>query len=93
MAGSRNGVKLQILKQELHALFKHSYGHALSLCIADSVKLIPLLASTIHKTREFSKMLQYSPKRAAIFKDIEAHISPGSAGFCLLCLTQWTARS
>ena len=61
MAGSRNGVKSQILKQEPRALFMHCYGYALSLSIADSVKLIPLLASTMDKMHKISKMLQYSP--------------------------------
>ena len=57
MAGSRNGVKSQLLKEEPRALFMHCYGHALSLSIADSVKLIPLLASTMDTTHEISKML------------------------------------
>ena len=38
MAGSRNGVKAQILKEEPPALFTHCHGHALSLSLADTVK-------------------------------------------------------
>ena len=93
MAGSKNGVKSQILKQEPRALFMHCYGHALSLSVADTIKLIPLLASTMDTAHEISKMLQYSPKRAAIFKDVKAQISPDLAGFRLLCPTRWTVRS
>ena len=36
MAGSKNGVKAQILKEEPRALFTHCYGHALSLSVADT---------------------------------------------------------
>lgn len=42
----------QILKQEPHALFMHYYGHALSLSVAATVKLIPLVASTRDTTHE-----------------------------------------
>lgn len=39
MAGSKNGVKEQILKKEPQALFVHCYGHALSLSVADTIKI------------------------------------------------------
>lgn len=82
MAGSKNEVKAQILKQEPRALFTHCYGHALSLSVADTIKGIQCLGS--------SKLLQYSPKRSAIFKDIKAEISPNTVGFCVFCPTRWT---
>ena len=37
MAGSRNGVKNQLLMLEPRALFTHCYGHALSLAVGDSI--------------------------------------------------------
>ena len=61
MAGSRNGVKAQILKEEPRALFTHCYGHALSLSVADTVKKIKCLGSTMDTVHELSKLLQYSP--------------------------------
>ena len=47
MAGCKNGVKVQILKEEPQALFTHCYGHALSLSVADTVKRIKCLGSTV----------------------------------------------
>ena len=38
---------------------------------------------------ELSKLLQYSPKRLALFKDIKAKISPDCVGFRILWPTQW----
>ena len=52
MAGSKNGVKEQILEKEPQALFVHCYGHVLSLSVADTMKSIPLLSSVMDSTFE-----------------------------------------
>lgn len=93
MAGSRNGVKSQILREEPRALFTHCYGHALSLSVGDTIKDIPLLRSTMDTTHEISKLLQYSPKRLSRFKDIKLESSPNAVGFRTLCPTRWTVCS
>ncbi len=71
----------------------HCYGHALSLSVADTIKMIPLLGSTMDTTHEVSKLLQYSPKRGALFKEIKAEISPDTVGFRILCPTRWTVHN
>lgn len=63
MAGSKNGVKAQIVREEPRALFAHCYGHVLSLSVADAVRMVKCLESTMDTVHELSKMLQYSPKR------------------------------
>lgn len=93
MAGSKNGVKAQILRQEPRALFTHCYGHALSLSIADCIKNTTVLRAHMDTTFEISKLLQYSPKRLALFQDIKADISPTTVGFRVLCPTRWTVRN
>ena len=90
MAGSKNGVKEQILKKEPRALFVHCYGHVLSLSVADTIKNIPLLRSVMDSVFEISKLLQYSPKRMTAFRDIKAEVS---VGFRVLCPTRWTVRN
>lgn len=45
---------------------------------------------TVH---ELGKLLQYSPKRLALFKDIKAEISPDSVAFRVLCPTRWTVHN
>lgn len=93
MVGSKNGVKAQILKEELCVLFTHCYGHAQSLSGADTVKRMKCLGSTMDTVHELSKLLEYSPKRSTLFKDLKAEISPDTVGFCILCPTRWTVRN
>ena len=93
MAGSKNGVKAQILRDKPRALLTHCYGHCLSFSVADTVKTIKCLGSTMDIVNELSKLLQYSPKRSALFKVIKAEISPDTVGFCILCPTRWTVRN
>ena len=93
MAGSKNGVKAQILRDEPRALFTHCYGHCLSLSVADTVKTIKCLGSMMDTVHELSKLLQYSPKRSALFKVLKAEISPDTVGFRILCPTRWTVRN
>ena len=92
MAGAKRGVKTQISEKEPCALYMHCYGHALSLSISDSIKTIPLLRSTMDTVHEISKLLQYSPKRSTLFSQIKQEISPGTAGFRVLCPTRWTVH-
>ena len=93
MAGSKSGAKAQILKQEPRALFTHCYGHSLSLSVADTIRTVKYLGSIMDTVYELSKLLQYSPKRLALFKDIKAKISPDCVGFRVLCPTRWTVRN
>ena len=44
-------------------------------------------------THEISKLLQYSPKRANQFKDIQVNMCDETAGFRILCPTRWTVRN
>lgn len=93
MAGSRNGVKTQILREEPRALFTHCYGHSLNLAVADTIKNVKFLQSNMDTTFEISKLFQYSPKRVAIFEKVKADLSPASVGFRILCPTRWTLRN
>ena len=91
MAGSKNGVKTQILKEEHCALFTHCYGHSLSLSVGDTIKSVPMLRSHMDTTCEISKMLKYSPKRQAQFNLIKADLFLDTIGVRILCPTRWTA--
>ena len=45
MAGCKNGVKAQILKQEPRTLFTHSYRPSLSLSVAHTITTVKYLGS------------------------------------------------
>ena len=91
MAGEKTGVSTQIKSQEPHAIFTHCYGHSLQL--ADTIKEIKNLADMFDTTAEISKLLEFSPKRDAMFDRIKEAISPETTGFRVLCPTRWTVRA
>ena len=93
MAGCKSGAKAQILKQEPQVLFTHCYGHSLSLSVADTIRTVKYLGSIMDTVYELSKLLQYCPRRLALFKDIKTKISPDCIGFRVLCPTRWTVRN
>ena len=74
MAGSKSGVKTQLLAKEPRVLYMHCYGHALNLSICDAMKLIPLLRSTMDTVHEISKLLQYSPNHSHLFNHLKEEI-------------------
>ena len=59
----------------------------LASVVADTIRAVKYLGSIMDTVHELSKLLQYSPKRSALFKDMKAEISPDSVGFCVLCPT------
>ena len=44
-------------------------------------------------TFEVSKLICFSPKRAAQFQKLKAELAPTGAGFRVLCPTRWTVRA
>ena len=89
MAGCKSEANVQILKQELLALFTHCYGCSLSLSVADTIRTVKYLGSTMDTVYELSKLLQYFPKHLALFKDNKAKFSLDCVGFRGLFPTQW----
>ena len=93
MAGVRNGVATQLLKEEPRATFTHCYGHALNLATSDTVKKNKILRNTLDTTLEISKLIKFSPRRDAIFHKLKSEIAPETPGFRTLCPTRWTVRA
>ena len=75
MAGSKNGLKTQILQEEPRALFTHCYGYLLNLTVADAIENLSFVQSNMDTTFEVSKLFQYSPKRLAMFQQLKADLS------------------
>ena len=93
MQGCRNGVAVQILQVEPRALYTHCYGHSLNLACQDVIRAIKLIKNALDTAFELSKLLKYSSKRNAQFKNIHTEIAPEQPGFRTLCLTRWTVRA
>ena len=90
MAGSRNGVATQLLKEEPRALFTHCYDHALNLAASEMVKKNKILCNALDITLKISKLLKFSLRRDAIFHTLKRELAPDTPGFRTLCPTCWT---
>ena len=62
----------------------------LLVSVADTVRMMKSLGNVMDTVHELSKLLQYSPKRSTLFKNIKGEISPDTVGFRVLCPTRWT---
>ena len=51
MAGCKSGANVQILKQELLALFTHCYGRSRSLSVADTIRTVKYFGSMMDTVR------------------------------------------
>ena len=93
MAGVRNGVATQNLAVEPRELYTHCYGHSLNLACQDTIREIKVLFEAIDMTFELSKLLKYSSKSNATYREMEEELSSGKPGFRTLCPTRWTVMS
>ena len=103
MKGVRSGVASQILAEEPRAVYTHCYGHSLNLAVNDVFKIIKVIKDALGVTHEVTKLIKYSPKREAIFREIQnsggsdydgAHMSlEKHSGIRPLCPTRWTVRA
>ena len=75
MSGSKSGVATQIAKEEQRALYLHCFGHALNLAVADSVKKSKVCCDALETAMEVTKLVKFSPKRNALFDQINSETS------------------
>jgi len=68
-----------------------------SIAASDTVKNSKLMKNALDTTHEITKLIKFSPKREAIFKDQKAEsdatLNNCAAGIRLLCPTRWTVRA
>ena len=93
MTGRKRGVSRQICEEEPKALFLHCYGHALNLAVSDTVKGCEVVKDALDIAFEVSKLINFSPKRAAQFEKLKSELAPTGGGFRVLCPTRWTVRA
>ena len=93
ITGSRYGVATHICVEEPKAIFLHCYGHALNLAVIDTAKGCQVVKDALDTAFEVSKLIIFSPKRAAQFHLLKAEVSPIGAGIRVICPTRWTVRA
>ena len=93
MTGRRNGIVTQIQDEEPHALFTHCYGHSLNLAALDMIMGCKLLKAVLETTHELVKLIKYSPRREALFREVKGELGEGNSGLRVLCPTSWMVRA
>eukprot|EP00731_Ephydatia_muelleri_P034281 Em0054g4a len=70
MSGIRNGVAIQLCKEEPRAVYTHCYGHALNLAVSDAIK--ELAETVLRISDNLSKTLQHKEYSAAEGQEISS---------------------
>lgn len=93
MSGLRSGVAKRVQDVESRAVFTHCYSHSLNLAASDCIKNSKFMKSALDTTYEITKLIKLSPRRDAVFKDLQAESESSSSSIKLLCPTRWTVRA
>ena len=70
MRGARSGVAKRILDEEPRAVYTHCYGHSINLAASDAIKQTKVMRDAFDMTHEITKLIKYSPRREAVFRDL-----------------------
>lgn len=90
MAGHLNGVAARILKEAPKAHYVHCLAHSLNLCLQDCTSSCPIIKESLLLVTELSTLVRASPKRLALFKNLQHSQAPNIKP---LCPTRWTVRT
>ena len=93
MAGHLNGVAARILKEAPKAHYVHCLAHNLNLCLQDCTSACPVIKDSLLLVTELSTLVRASPKRLALFKNIQHQSASQTPNIKPLCPTRWTVRT
>ena len=65
-----------IKEVETKAFYLHCYGHSLNLAVADTLKHVTPLLSTLDHCLEICKLIKFSPRCDAIFNKLKPELFP-----------------
>jgi len=94
MSGKRRSLAKKIMDEQPLALYTHCYSHSLNLAVSDMIKNSSTTKKVLDIAHEITKLVKYSPRREALFRDIKNNMPPCSLpGICVMCPTRWTVRA
>ena len=67
MRGSRNGVAVQIAREEKRVLYIHCFAHVLNLAVADTITASKVCKDALDTAMEITKLIKFSPKKECYF--------------------------
>jgi len=92
MKGVSKGLPERLKECSPHSLYVHCHGHLLKLAIQDSMADNELLRNTLGTIQSLHNFLEGSPKRHAIFKDVELDTDQLALTLKYLSVTRWSCR-
>lgn len=92
MSGKKSGVKTQILTENKKALWIHCYNHALNLAVMDALSEIRLFRDSLSFCEEILVLVEKSPKRENLLKNIKKEEFDDSPGLKSFSRTRWTVK-
>jgi hypothetical protein len=93
MAGHINGVAKQIQLEEPKAIFVHCFAHSVNLCLQECGRRSRPIRDALSLVNEIHNFITLSPKRLAMFENLQTQSSPNLPSIKPLCPTRWTVRA
>ena len=96
MSGIRSGLAKRVQDEESRAVYTHCYSHSLNLAASDTIKKSKVMKSALETTHEITKLIKLSPRRDAIFHQLQVETDQSAdtnISIKLLCPTRWTVRA
>ena len=92
MSGMDKGVATRMKECCPFALYVHCSGHLLSLAIQDTMTQIEPVRNALGTIQSLYNFLEASPKRHAIFADIQSDLNPIVRSLKSLSVTRWSCH-
>ena len=92
MNGIYKGLSTRMKECSPHAIYVHCYGHLLNLALQDTMKEIEPLRNALGNIQSLYNFLEGSPKRHALFSDIELENKDYKQTLKSLSVTRWSCR-
>ena len=93
MSGHLRGVTACLKTDQPSALYVHCLAHSLNLCLQDAARNCIDIRDALDLVRELVKLINFSPKRSALFERLKEQLSPQTHDLRPLCSTRWTVRT
>ena len=92
MNGIYKGLSTRMKECSPYAIYVHSYGHLLNLALQDTMKEIEPLRNALGNIQSLYNFLEASPKRHALFSDVEDENEKYKQTLKSLSVTRWSCR-
>lgn len=92
MSGVNKGLSARMKERSSLAIFVHCYGHLLNLALQDTMTTVEPLQNTLGTIQSLYNFLEASPKRRALFGDIESEECSLLTTLKTQSVTRWSCR-